>query len=127
MREGKIALVNFIRDNIRAKKVAKVIDKSVGKVIKEVTGFGGDIKGATHCYFPVSQQHFPVHQISKDSNTIIADNKKDLSEDKIVVDDFLAPAKSSDFTPAQEGNDNSNRDRDIPKLIDIEIDSEDEQ
>ena len=37
-REGKIALVNFIRDNIRAKKVAKVINESVGEVTNEVKG-----------------------------------------------------------------------------------------
>ena len=45
------------------------------------------------------------------------------SKDKLVVDNFLASTKSSDFTPAQEGNDDSNRDKEIPHIVDMEINS----
>ena len=75
--------------NNKAKQVAKV-DVPVVKVIKEIKEFGGDNKGATDCNFPVSQRHFPVHQISKDY----------VSEFKLVATDTLA----------QESNDSSDRD-----------------
>ena len=66
-REGKISLINFIKENLRAKLIEPVINATnVIEEFKEIQRFGGDNKEATDCNFPVFQRHMSLSEISKD-------------------------------------------------------------